>query len=189
MLLPVLLAMSAAALAPAGAPTAATEMMGIDVPDAFEVGHRARVGAVEIVELVEPPETMESWSRLVTSLMFFDAAKDGLEPFYERWRGRLRNTCAGLSDSAMRGSVDGHPALRATLSCPANPASGRPETIEAILVQGSANLMMVQLAFRRPPTAEDIGLVERVAGSVKVCDERTLASCSARVATGFVPGG
>jgi hypothetical protein len=79
------------------------------------------------------------------------------------------------------------PALRATLSCPKNPQTGKAENLEAFLVQGQANMMMVQVAFRRSITPADDALVKRVAGSLKVCDQRTLSSCSARKATGFLP--
>ena len=46
--------------------------------------------------------------------------------------------------------------------------------------------MMAQVAFRHAISKPDTALIDRVAGSLKVCDQRTLDSCSARKATGFV---
>ena len=66
-------------------------MLGIDVPDEFQIGHHQRNETVEIIELVEPPETVDNWSKLITSLMFFNAAKTGLDVFYARWRDGLRD--------------------------------------------------------------------------------------------------
>ncbi len=187
MFLPLLLA-AAAALAPAERVSRApTEMLGISVPDEFAVGYEARNGTTQIVELVEPPETVETWSKLVTSLMFFNAAQAGLDAFYGRWRDDLGRSCAGMTHRVIKGSVDGAPALRATLSCPKNPLTGTPENLEAILVQGKTDLMMVQVAFRRPVTPADSALIGGVASSLKVCDQRSLPACSARKATGFVP--
>lgn len=175
------------AAAVAQAPEAQTEVLGIDVPDEFEIGYNARNDTMQIVELVEPPETVDTWSKLITSFMFFNAAETGLDSFYGPWRDVMRRSCAGITDGVVKGSVDGMPALRATLSCPSNPQTGKPENLEAVLVQGGANLMMVQVAFRRPLTTADNALVERVVGSMKVCNQRTLSSCSARNAMGFIP--
>jgi hypothetical protein len=161
-------------------------MLGIDVPDEFQVGHQQRNDKIEIVELVEPPQTVENWSRLITSLMLFDAAQTGLDAFYNQWLDGLRKACPGMNDKVVRGSVDGHPAIRGTLSCPKNPQTGKPENVSAFLVQGVANLMMAQVAFRHGVTVPDAALVERVAGTLKVCDQRTLDRCSARKATGFL---
>ena len=186
MFLTFVLSMAAAVAQAANPSTAQTEMLGIDVPDEFEVGHQARNDTTQIMELVEPPETVETWSKLVTSLMVFDGAKVGLNSFYERWRSDMRRSCPGMLDKTVEGSVDGMPAFRATLSCPKNPQTGKPENLEAILVQGQANLMMVQVAFRRPLTPSDYALIARVAGSMKICDQRNLTFCSARAATGFL---
>ena len=175
----------AAAIAGQSVPTASTEMLAIDVPDEFQVGNHQRNDKLEILELVEPPETVDNWSKLITSLMLFSAAYEGLDAYYARWRDGLRDACPGMNDIVVQGNVDGHPAIRGVLSCPKNPQTGKPEYLSAFLVQGDANLMIAQVAFRHSVTAQDTALIERVAGSLKVCDQRTLGECSARKATGF----
>ncbi|WP_332811442.1 hypothetical protein [Sphingomonas sp.] len=187
MFLPIVLFAAAALAQAADAPTSRTEMLGINVPDEFEMGHQARNDTLQIMELVEPPETVETWSKLITSMMFFNAAHQGMDAFYGQWRDGLRAACEGITDTVVKGTVDGMPALRATLACPKNAKTGKPENLEAIVVQGRANMMIVQVAFRRPITPDDAALIERVAGSMKVCDQRTLPLCSARKAIGFLP--
>lgn len=176
----------APAVQPNDVPMAQTEMLGVDVPDEFQVGNHRRNDQAEIMELVQPPETVDNWSKLITSLMFFNAASNGLDSFYTAWRAKMRSACVGMTDSFTRGSVDGRPALEAKLSCPRNPETGKAENLDAILVQGNANMMMTQVAFRRPLTSADLALIQRVRGSLKVCDQRTLAECSARAASGFL---
>ncbi len=188
MLLTTLVFLASLPIQPADSTTAQTEMLGSDVPDEFKTGYHARNDAQEMTELVAAPETVENWSRLITLQMFFGAApRVSAEGFYGQWRDSMRRACAGLTDTMVRGTVDGRPAIRGTLSCPNNPQTGKPENLEAVLVQGDVNLMMVQVAFRRPPTAADAALVRRVVGSLKVCDQRALRSCSARKAAGFQP--
>jgi hypothetical protein len=182
-----LFALVTAAMAAQPLSTAATEMLGIDAPDEFRIGNQQRNEKAEVIELVVPPETVDSWSsKLITSLIFFGAAPTGLDQFYGRWRDTMRNACPGITDAPIRGTVDGHSAIRSTLSCPKNPQTGKSEYLGAVLVQGDANMMMAQVAFRHAPAPEDRALIEHVAGSLKVCDERTIASCSARKATGFL---
>ena len=176
----------AAAIAAQPAPQASTEMLGIDVPDEFQVGNHQRNDTAEIIELVEPPETIDNWSKLVTSLMFFNAAQVGLKVYFSRWRDGLREGCPGMQDTETQWSVDGHPAIRAALSCPNNPQTGKPENLTAVLVRGDANVMMAQVAFRHVVSPPDTALIEHVANSLKVCDQRTLEGCSARKATGFI---
>jgi hypothetical protein len=177
----------AAAIAAQPAATTATEMLGIDVPDEFQVGDHQRDEQAEIIELVDPPETVDNWSQLITSLMFFGAAQTSAEDFYSHWRDQLRTACPGLKDTVVRGTVDRHTAIRGSLSCPLNPQTGKPENLTAFLVQGDANMMMAQVAFRHGIGATENALIARISGSLKVCDQRTLSSCSARRATGFVP--
>jgi hypothetical protein len=188
MFLPIAFAFSMPSAEPAGPPTARTEMLGSNVPDEFQTGYHARNDTQEMTELVVPPETVETWSKLITLQMFFGAAQRiNAEGFYGRWRDSMRAGCAGLTDTMVRGVVDGKPAIRGTLFCPNNPQTGKPENLEAVLVQGDVNLMMVQIAFRHSITATDTALIRRVTGSLKVCDQRALASCSARKGTGFQP--
>jgi hypothetical protein len=178
------LLMSMAALAP---PTAQTEMLGIDVPDDFEVGYRARNQVLDMTEIVQPPETVETWTKLITLQLFYDGTRrQTAGSFYGQWRNSMRQVCVGMTETAIKGTVDGQPAIRGVLACPKNPQTGKPENLTTVLVQGGVNLMMVQVAFRHPIAAEDNALIDRVIGSLKVCDQRTLKACSARHATGFV---
>jgi hypothetical protein len=183
MVLIVLLAAAVAAQSPA---TASTEMLGIDIPDEFQVGNHQRNDSAEIIEVVDPPETVDNWSKLITSLMFFDAAKMGLDAFYAHWLASLRDGCPGIMENVIHGTVDGYAALRAALWCPKNPQTGKPENLSAFLVQGDANMMMAQVAFRHSLTPPDTALIDHIARSLKVCDQRTFAACSARKSTGFL---
>jgi len=167
--------------------TAATEMLGTDVPNNFEVGYRAENAEQEIIEVVEPPETVENWTKLVTLQLFRGKGGPGAgEDFYGIWRNLMRNSCPGLTESSIRGTVDGKPAIRGSLSCPNNPKTGKPENLIAVVVEGDANLMMVQVAFKHPIGPKDNALVNRITGTLKVCEKRAFTACSARKPTGFI---
>ena len=101
MFLLVLLSAAAGAAQASDAPTAQTEMLAFSVPDEFDVGYQARNDATQVVELVEPPETVANWSKLVTSLMFFNAADRGLGSFYSQWRDQMRGSWSAVSSFSL----------------------------------------------------------------------------------------
>ena len=170
--------------------TARTEILRTDVPDEFEVGFDAQNQDQAIIELVRPPETVNSWTTLITLQLFYDRTQDGaMNTFHDWWSQSMQRACPGSSYRSVNGTVDGMPAIRVAFTCSLNPQTGKPENLEGVIVQGQANLMMVQVAFRQSIEAGDTALVERVAGGLKVCDQRSLDACSARKATGFIPGG
>jgi hypothetical protein len=170
-----------------GPATAATEMLGTDAPDEFEIGYQTRSDTQSIIELVDPPETVQDWSRLITLQLFYNAAQTpGLETYFSRWRDAMKGSCVGMTDTVERGTVDGRPAIKASMSCSKNSQTGKPENLGAVLVQGEVNLAMVQVAFRRPMNSDDAALIDRITGSLKLCDQRNFDACSGRKATGFI---
>jgi hypothetical protein len=182
----VILTTGAADDAPAGQ-TAQTEVLGVDIPDEFTLGKQTRNNDMQMLEIVDPPETIDNWTKLVTlQVLFGSAVRSSNENFYSGWLDAFRLSCPGPTE-VVKGTVDGKAAIRATLSCKNNPETGKPENLEAFLVRGDVNVMVVRVAFRHPLAAEDSALIERIAQSLKVCDQRTLSACSERKATGFLP--
>lgn len=180
-----LYALIAATVAAQSPPVVSTEILGVNVPDEFQIGNHKRNDHGEIIELVDPPETVDNWSRLITELAFFRGAQVGSDVFYDRWLTAMRRACPNMKDTLLRGTVDGHPAIRGDLSCPNNPQTAKPENLSAFLVQGDTDLLMVQVAFKHTITPADAVLIKRVAASLKVCDQKRMDLCSARKGTGF----
>lgn len=182
-----LAAVCALALLLLPAAAAGAEMLGLNTPDQFKVGYQDQNGRMRIVELVEPPETVENWTRLVTALSLFGAAqKTTLGDFEANWSGGLRSDCPKALIKAVAGSVDGRPARRSEVFCPFLPKTGRPEALTAFIVQGEGDLFMVQVAFGHEPDEADRALVAHVGRSLKVCREDALDACKSRQAVGFV---
>jgi hypothetical protein len=177
----------ALATAPPAAVTAQTEILAADTPDEFQMGNHQRNALGELVELAVPPETVDNWSRLITLQLYFGAsARVGAEAFSARWRNALGASCSGTTSTSVAGTVDGFAATKVVAACPRNPQTGLPENVTAVFVQGQANLMIAQVAFRRPPTDADRRLVINVVDSLQVCDAQAVTACAARKKTGFV---
>jgi hypothetical protein len=166
---------------------AGAEMFGLNTPDEFKVGYQDRNAQTQIVELVEPSDTVENWKRLVTALTYFNISSSmDISAYQESWSKRLKAGCPAVTIAVVAGVVDGRPALRSEVACPLHPKTGRPEILTAVVVQGEADLFVAQVAFGREPDRTDNELVEHVLRSLKVCEEDALAECKAREAIGFV---
>lgn len=166
---------------------AGAELLGLNTPDQFKVGYQDQNDRMRIVELVEPPETVENWTRLITALSLFGVAgKATVGDFEANWSGGLKRDCPRAVIKTVPGSVDGRPARRSEVSCPFLSKTGRSEMLTAFIVQGEGDLFMVQVAFGHEPDEADRALVAHVGRSLKVCREDALDACKARQAVGFV---
>lgn len=188
-----LLALTIAALAtpaPSTPVTADTEILGIDPPDAFEIGSHQRDATEELTEMVVPPETVETWRNQMISLVLLrgGASLPGADAYHASWLKHLAATCPGMVVKTRAGTVDGLHAIEDEIACPKYPDTGLPENLTAVTIQGRANILIAQVAYRHVETPVDRALVTHVMGSLKVCDAAALAACKARRATGFVVG-
>jgi hypothetical protein len=177
---------AAVVMAAQSAPSSSTEMLGMDAPASFQIVNHRRNDKVELTELVEPPDTAENWSKILTIMVFFGIPQTGLDKFESQWHDVLRGGCPAMTVTVVQGSVDSHRALLSRLSCPRSAQTGEPDNISAVLVLGDANLMMAQMTFHHELKRADTALIDHIVGSLKVCDQRTIISCTARKAAGFV---
>jgi hypothetical protein len=162
------------------------EMFRHMVPPGHYIGYQLGDRQLQLKELVERPETVDNWTRLITDQIFFGQADQAGERFTRGWLGRLREACPAMTSATIKGTVDGLPALRLDVQCPRHPQTGKPEIITAVAIQGRANLMLMEITLRRQPTADDLALVGQLTSTLMVCDTRASAACAARSATGFV---
>lgn len=192
-MIPAFFLLSALALPQTAAPAPASgpvDILGFDDSSGFKLGYHVRSAASDMTELVVPPETVENWTTLITQQTLFDATQrfGGPEGFYRVWRDMMSRGCPGLTATVERGTVEGKPAVKGMLSCPNNPQTAKPENLSAILVQDDADILMIQVAFRRSIGAADAALIRRVNGSVRVCNPPS-GRCPRRKNSGFTATG
>ena len=173
-----------------GQVTAATEMLGMDAPDAFRIGSHQMDSVMELTEMVVPPEKVETWrDRMISLVLLRDGvARTGADAYHAAWMKHLADSCPGMTATTRPGTVDRRPATEDEIVCPKNPQTGLPEYLTSVTIAGQANILIAQVAFRHTVSPKDRALVAHVMRSLKVCNTPTLAACAARKATGFVAG-
>lgn len=132
----------------------------------FVVGNQQAAGGASILEQVPSGETVERWTRMVTTQRF-EGLADRIDAagFLNRLGALTTERCAGAKASEVR-----KPGTSAEIriDCPLNPETGQPETFIARAIVHGHDLHVFQVAWRRVPTATDVAWGEHYLQGVAV---------------------
>ena len=178
MAIPLLLGLPAAlAAAPPSLPPA--ERLASPALTGFVVGYQAANAAQSIREEVPRGETVQRWSRMVTTQRFADlAVRQAPTSYAQTIASSVPQACPGAGISPIAGlSVSGRPAARIRVDCPRS-QGGVPETFILLAVAGQSDMHVKQVAFRGVRTAADLAWAERYLAATALCRPRDpQASC------------
>jgi len=156
----------------AGASPAAAERIAPQSLPGFVLGYEAGNDEQSIREEVPAGETVQEWTRMVTTQWFAGAA-ERLTPteFFEVITRNLMAGCPGAKTSApVTSSRESRAAAQMRADCPRVAQTGKPETFVILAIAGDRDLHVKQVAFRRVPTAADLQWADEVLGAVAVCE-------------------
>ncbi|WP_300975200.1 hypothetical protein [Sphingomonas sp. LHG3406-1] len=134
--------------------------------DGFIVGNEQSAGPMSLKEEVPAGETVQQWTRMVTTQRLGGlAGRLSASDFLERLAAMATGSCPGATAGTVT-ETGGAATVR--LDCPRNPTTGLPETFIAKAMMGASDLYIVQIAWRRVPTSQDIGWSETYLGKVSL---------------------
>ena len=166
-LLPVLLAYPAIA-----APLEAENVL-VPLPPGFVLGYEAAKDGASIHEYVPTGETVDDWSTILTVQVFRGIAGTDPDAFAKMvadgWLGAYPD---GTAAKAGGGKVNGYPMTLWDLTCPLNPATGKPETARLEAIGGADALYSVQYGYREAPSHQRASLAAKFLKAVSLCDTR-----------------
>ncbi len=132
----------------------------------FVVGYSVARDGNSIVEEVPKGETVDKWTRMVTTQRFAGVARrTDSNGFLQSMLDRLQQACPGAKVIYRR---PGGKSSQMRVDCPLNPSTGLPETFIAKAIPGAADMHVAQVAFRRVPTAEDVSWADRYLAGVQL---------------------
>jgi len=160
------------------------ERLAMPMPAGFITAHQQTAGVGSIEERIATGETVEQWTRMITLITLF--SEIAIEEYAPGFEAQIRQGCPGATAAPrIAASMGAHPAIDGRLDCPRNPATGLPETFLYRVVNDGTQLHMIQVAFRRVPSAADIAWAQERIDSAVLCSPP-----SARLACAPVrPGG
>ncbi len=143
------------------------------LPQGFKPGWSTSQNGMDMTEFVTAPETVDSWTRLITTQIFHGRGGTPSSAFIQDWGGRMIDACPGLTHSQLTtGHRNGYMVSFIQMNCPNNPQTGKPEIVFMEAFQGKDALYSVQYAFRYQPSPAEIGSVLSFLKSQTVCDTR-----------------
>ncbi len=154
-------------------PAAAAGYLKAEQQPGFVVGYSASNGQAAITEEVPSGETVDKWTRMITSQFFRGFARASSPyAFLEGMQKSLASGCPGFKVSAITTEpLAGQPAARMRADCPLNPKTGLPETFWIIAIANQNDMHIRQVAFRKVPDAADTAWAERVLLAARWCGD------------------
>lgn len=139
----------------------------------FVIGHNATNGEQSIVEQVPQGETVENWTRMVTTQRFAGLAQRTTPAALARTMvDGAAKACPGAKASPIATApVSGRPAARFQLDCPRS-RGGIPETFLFLGIAGQSNIYVKQVAFRGRFVAADLAWGRSILSAIALCADR-----------------
>jgi hypothetical protein len=155
------------------------ENLLVAVPAEYELGYHQKADQGEISEFIPKGESAEAWSEMITVQLL--AASNSNAEFYATFESLVKQACPGGSTEVITTTEEnGYPTRIFSLSCPANPKTGKGEMTFIKTVEGKDKFYVVQKAWRTeeykpdqiPLASADVVKWTRYLRSVHVCDNR-----------------
>ena len=137
----------------------------------FVEGYAAANASQSIREEIPQNETVEAWTRMVTTQRFAGLADRASPADY------LGNVAAGMMQACPGGrtnkiasrTVAGRAGAIMRADCPFLASTGKPESFIIVALPGTHDMHVRQVAFRRVPTKADLDWAETVLAGVRLC--------------------
>lgn len=136
----------------------------------FVLGYSAANEAQSIREEVPRGETVERWTRMVTTQRFAGLAARSTPAAYARTIAeQTPRACPGAKVSPVAGlTVSNRAAARLQVDCPRS-EGGLPESFLLLAVAGQSDMHVRQVAYRGAKSAADLAWAERYLAETVLC--------------------
>jgi hypothetical protein len=149
------------------------ENLLVGVPEGFKLAFKDRTGKRLMSEMIPADETLDDWSEMLTTQIFFGGLPASPEEFYAQMRGGWLSACPGGNGKLVRsGKENGYNFAFGFLTCPLNPKTDKPEAAWIKFIEGRDSFYVVQRATTEDVTDETIVEFSKFLSEVKVCDSR-----------------
>lgn len=150
------------------------ENLLMSVPNGYKIGFGKRQGNMQITEMVQHGEDVQSWTHMVTLQTFHGGVPQRTPIKFSKasedsWKKVCRNA---ESHIISKGSENGYPFALWLQTCPLNPVTQKPEITMFKAIQGNDSFYVVQKAWKNEPGKDEIVNWTKYMKRVLVCDSR-----------------
>jgi hypothetical protein len=142
------------------------------LPD-FITAHSASNASQSIREEIPRGETVQAWTRMITTQRFVGLARTATPAQYaQNVMAAVPQACPGARVSPLSNlSISGRSAVRFQLDCPRS-AGGRPETFILQAIAGSSDMHVKQVAWRGGTTPARLAWGRQFLAATVLCQPR-----------------
>lgn len=144
-----------------------------ELPTGFKIDYQAEQNNMVINEMVPQSESVNDWTTMVTVQIFLGETNTTSEQYQETMTQSWFNACQDSeSYPVANGDENGYNFVLWQLYCPLNPSTQKVEYAYMKAIQGNDSFYLVQVAFRREPSSDEITQWMNYLREVQVCDTR-----------------
>jgi len=143
------------------------------VPKGWVLGFSERQGNMLMKEFVPEGETVENWNEMLTTQIFYGGVNQSPDAFASGMRRLWKKHCPrSLVSLGKSGKENGYSFEFWQQICNKNPKTNRPEVTFIKAIEGNDSFYVVQKAWKRLPTDEEIRNWSKNLRYAHVCDSR-----------------
>ena len=144
-----------------------------ELPTGFKIDYQAEQNNMVINEMVPQSESVNDWTTMVTVQIFLGETNTTPEQYQETMTQSWFNACQDSeSYPVANGDENGYNFVLWQLYCPLNPSTQKVEYAYMKAIQGNDSFYLVQVAFRREPSSDEITQSMNYLREVQVCNTR-----------------
>ncbi|WP_333803908.1 hypothetical protein [Sulfurospirillum sp.] len=143
------------------------------LPNGYKIDFQTRKGNMKIIEMVPQNESVNNWSEMVTTQVFFGLNNATPESFQAGIQKMWDDSCKDAEFFHIaKDTENGYPFTIWLQICPLNQKTEKPEYTLFKAIKGNDSFYVVQKAFKFEPSKEQIAFWTKYFKSVMVCDTR-----------------
>ena len=143
------------------------------LPQGYKIDFQTRKGNMQMTEMVPQNESVNNWSEMITTQVFFGLKNITPEEFQARLQKTWADSCKGADFAPVtQGVENGYSFAIWIQTCPLNQVTGKPENTWFKAIKGNDSFYVVQKAFKFAPANEQVIGWMKYFKSVQVCDSR-----------------
>lgn len=158
------------AASPVAAQQGAGERIASPALPGFVIGYNAANAQQSIIEEVPSGETVQAWTRMITTQRFVGLARRATVAQYaQNVMNAVPQSCPGARVSPPANlNVSGRPAISFQLDCPRS-AGGRPESFIMLAIAGVNDIHVKQIAWRGGTTPAALAWGRQFLAATTLC--------------------
>jgi hypothetical protein len=144
-----------------------------NLPSGYKVDFQDKQGNIFTTEIVPQSESVNDWTEMVTTQVFYGLKIPALEHFQVKAAELWLVACKeGMVAPVTKGEENGYSFLVWRQTCPMLHSTGKPENTWVKAIKGNDSLYVIQKAFRFEPSKKQIDQWIDYFHTVIVCDTR-----------------